>query len=116
MTGLWSRILCAVTGLAASAAMAQVPFYYAGATAFDPQISVVNSGVILDAQATVSPDLKYVTITARPSNTSLLALQQFTFQSNAFAAQRNNPAVAAPGVMRLKAMQPGIYLLKRLDE
>ena len=51
------------------------------ATAFTPEISVVNSGAILDAQAVVSADRKYVTITARPSNTALLDLNNFTFQN-----------------------------------
>ena len=34
---------------------------------FDPTISVVQSGVILDVEATVSADRRYVTMTVRPS-------------------------------------------------
>ncbi len=35
--------------------------------AFDPEIDVVNDGVLLDVQATVSADRKYVTLTLRPT-------------------------------------------------
>jgi len=48
-----------------------------GSTAFDPQISVVNAGAILDAQAVASHDQRYVTITARPSVSQLVAIRQF---------------------------------------
>lgn len=47
---------------------------------FEPQVDVVNSGAVLDAQATVSADRKYVTMTMRPSNAELLALRTFQFQ------------------------------------
>ena len=75
----WS--LC-VAGLLAFAqtARAQVPFFFPNQTAFTPQISIVSTGVELDVQATVSADRKYVTMTMRPSNSTLLALRQFTFQ------------------------------------
>jgi hypothetical protein len=62
----------------ASAASAQGVFA-GGGTAFDPEIRVLNSGALLDATAVVSADRKYVTITARPTNTQLLALRQFSF-------------------------------------
>ncbi|HWE04725.1 MAG TPA: hypothetical protein VG326_20125 [Tepidisphaeraceae bacterium] len=62
-------------------ARAQVPFFFPGANAFTPEISVVNTGAILDAQAVVSADRKYVTINARPTNSALLALNNFTFQN-----------------------------------
>ncbi len=48
-----------------------------GSTAYDPEIRVVNSGALLDAQAVVSHDRKYVTLTMRPSVSQLLSLQQF---------------------------------------
>ena len=57
------------------------PFIGGAATAFDVQVSVVESGALLDAQAVVSQDRRYVTINAQPSNTSLLALQQFRTQT-----------------------------------
>ncbi len=60
----------------ASSARAQGVFT-GGATAFDPQVRVVNSGALLDATAVVSRDMKYVTITARPSLAQLVALRTF---------------------------------------
>ncbi len=39
---------------------------------FDTTLSVVNSGVILDVEATVSSDRRYVTMTVRPSLASLV--------------------------------------------
>ena len=49
-------------------------------TAFQPQISIVESGAKLDVQATVSADRKYVTMTLRPQVAQLLALRDFVFQ------------------------------------
>ena len=74
-------------GFAISDARAQlVPFFNAAPTGFDPEISVVNSGELLDAQVVVSEDRKYVTINARPSSSRLLALREFTFQRGTGAA------------------------------
>lgn len=50
------------------------------AVAFDPTISTVNSGVMLQVQATVSADRKYVTMTLQPTLQTLLALVNFSFQ------------------------------------
>ena len=44
---------------------------------FDPTVSVVNSGVVLDVTATVSADRKYVTLTLRPELSTLLGLASF---------------------------------------
>jgi hypothetical protein len=62
-------------------AEAQVPPFFGGGGIFDPEISVVQSGVILDAQAVVSADRKYVTLTTRAQNAQLLALREFAFQT-----------------------------------
>jgi general secretion pathway protein D len=48
-----------------------------GAVGFDPVISIVQTGVLLDVQATVSSDRKYVTLTLRPTLSRLLALVTF---------------------------------------
>ncbi|CAN5459206.1 hypothetical protein BH09PLA1_BH09PLA1_08600 [soil metagenome] len=62
-------------------APAQVPpFNGGGVVAFDPEISVVNSGALLDAQVVVSSDRKYVTINARPSLSRLQSLNVFPVQ------------------------------------
>jgi hypothetical protein len=62
-------------------ARAQVPFFNGGGAIFDPEISVVSSGVVLDAQAVVSADRKYVTLTSRYQQAQLLALREFAFQT-----------------------------------
>jgi hypothetical protein len=56
------------------------PIVGRGVTAFDPEISVVNSGAVLDAQAVVSHDRRYVTITMAPQNSRLIALRPFPVQ------------------------------------
>jgi hypothetical protein len=43
---------------------------------------VVNSGEVLDAQAVVSNDRKYVTLNMRASSSRLLALRQFDFATS----------------------------------
>jgi general secretion pathway protein D len=53
-----------------------------GAVAFNPTIGLVQSGVLLDVQATVSSDRKYVTLTLRPQLATLIDLLPFTFQSD----------------------------------
>jgi general secretion pathway protein D len=50
---------------------------------FDPTISIIESGILLDVQGTVSADRKYVTLTLRPTLSRLAALQPFTVQSAA---------------------------------
>lgn len=73
-------LVIAVLGTLPSLASAQrTPFFGPSGTAFDPEIGVVNTGELLDAQVAVSDDLKYVTINARPSSSRLLALRDFTF-------------------------------------
>jgi hypothetical protein len=71
-------LVCLVS--ARPAAAQAPPFFGRGATIFDPEIGVVQSGVLNDVQATVSADRKYVTITTRATNAQLLALREFTFQ------------------------------------
>lgn len=68
-----------------SASHAQTPgFNGGGVFAFDPEISVVNSGALVDAQAVVSSDRKYVTINMRPSLSRLIGLNVFPVQSVSF--------------------------------
>jgi hypothetical protein len=83
---LWGRAVgCVVllAGAAVARGQAAAPFFGGGVRAFDPEIRIINSGVILDAQAVVSPDRKYVTINAQPTNTQLLALRAYSTQSGA---------------------------------
>ena len=120
-------------GLAAPLAQAQrvTPFISPAATGFDPEISVLNVGQIMDAQATVSHDRKYVTITSRASSSHLLALRQFDFQTasnrqalgfvggagaGAAVAVNNNTRVAVPSGAANPLDQPGMTLVARLDD
>ena len=57
----------------------------AALSAFTPQVSIVNTGALLDVQATVSADRKYVTLNMRPQNSTLLALRSFNFQQGGVA-------------------------------
>src|SRR5689334_9348418 len=52
-------------------------FFGGGAVAYDPEISTVQSGALLDAQVVVSYDRKYVTIGAQATDQRLLALRDF---------------------------------------
>jgi len=67
-------------GARPASAQGVAPFFSAGAAAFEPQIGIVNSGIVEDVQAVVSHDLKYVTLNMQVQNSNLLALQEFTFQ------------------------------------
>jgi type II secretory pathway component GspD/PulD (secretin) len=49
---------------------------------FEPEIDIVESGVLLDVQATVSADRKYVTMTLRPQLAQLLGIFNFAFQTS----------------------------------
>src|SRR3954471_4595758 len=71
-------MIVAVAGLALGPITARAQF--ARGAAFEPEIGVVNSGAVLDAQATVSADRKYMTMTMRASVSQLLALRTFQFQ------------------------------------
>src|ERR671917_619093 len=84
MRAVYVISMVAACGFATRSASAQrIPFFDAAGTGFDPEISVVNSGELLDAQVAVSNDLKYVTINARPSSSRLLALREFGFANRA---------------------------------
>ena len=61
---------------------------FGGGTAFEPEIGVVYSGAVTDVQATVSHDLKYVTLNMRAQNAQLLNLFTFNFQTANGAPQQ----------------------------
>ena len=69
-----------------------MPVVGANAVGFDPQISTVQSGVLLDVQATVSSDRKYVTLTLRPQLSNLLALVPFAIGGTTIIPTGNNPS------------------------
>ena len=93
-------LIIAAAALLFSSTRAQAQF--GGAAIFEPEIDIVNSGQILDAQATVSHDRKYVTMTMRSQSSQLLSLQTFTFQTAAGMPLPGgviggvNPVIATP--------------------
>lgn len=66
--------LATVTFLSASA---HAQRFIGGTVGYDPEIDVVSSGAVLDVQATVSADRKYVTLNMRPQVTNVVAIRAF---------------------------------------
>ena len=58
-------------------------FFAPGVSAFTPEIDVVNTGIVSDISATVSPDRKYVTLGVRAHQSTLIELNNFAFQRGA---------------------------------
>jgi len=48
------------------------------AIGFDPTVSVITTGIVLDVEGTISSDRRYVTLTLRPSLANLVALSDFS--------------------------------------
>ncbi len=59
------------------------PVVATGAVAQAPQVGTIDSGAVLDVNATVTPDKRYVTMTVRPGVTRLLDLQTIPFSGGA---------------------------------
>ena len=93
--GLFAAVVLSFAGLS----QAQVPFFFPGQTAFEPEIGIVQSGAVQDVQAVVSADRKYVTLNMQVQNSQLLALRSFTFQ--------NGPALGVVGLPPSPAAQNG---------
>jgi hypothetical protein len=80
MRTLSAIFIALVTVLTVRSANAQ-PFFGGGVVAFNPEISTVSSGVVLDVQPTVSQDLKYVTINTQVEDSRVIALHNFQVES-----------------------------------
>lgn len=110
----------------------QPPPFVGGGTAFDPEVGVVQSGALLDAQATVSADRKYVTITTGVDNSRLLDLKLFPVQDTTLfgfvggvnpvagdagaAPQAGNPSSPTEIANRASILnRRGMFLLLPLD-
>ena len=78
LAGISAAVL--FVAFAAARPAAAQPFFGGGVGIFDPEIGVVQSGVLNDVQATVSADRKYVNLTMRTSDVQLLAIHEFAFQ------------------------------------
>lgn len=59
------------------------PVVAQGAVGVAPTIGTIDSGAVLDVNATVTPDKRYVTMTLRPGVTRLLDLQTLPFSGGA---------------------------------
>jgi general secretion pathway protein D len=81
------------------------PIVGTNAVAFDPTVGIAQSGVLLDVQATVSADRKYVTLTLRPTLTRLRALVPFPV-SALTTATGNNGGGATQTVTTAFIQQP----------
>jgi hypothetical protein len=81
------KIVLCIAAIAVFCGMARAqvipPFYSPLGTPFTPEIGVVNTGILHDAQGIVSADEKYVTITMGSASAGLLALHEFSFQGGA---------------------------------
>ncbi|WP_145446129.1 hypothetical protein [Mucisphaera calidilacus] len=60
------------------------------AAALDPTVDVFSTGVILDVEGTISADRRYVTLTLRPSLSSLIDIRQIEFVGTAQPNTNNN--------------------------
>jgi hypothetical protein len=96
-------VLLVWTGIVTASGVVQAqvvpPFFSGGTASFEPEIGIVQSGVVQDVQAVVSPDRKYVTLNMQVQNTNLLALRDFTFQTSGTGTPLGVvgiPAAAAP--------------------
>jgi len=76
-------ILLAISSAIADVAVSNPPFYYAGATAVEPQIASLIVGVNESiGRAVVSHDRKYVTLDVDPTLSNSLGIKTFTFQKS----------------------------------
>jgi hypothetical protein len=73
------RVVLATLALVPAAARAQTPpsFFAFGAGPWEPEIAVVQSGVVNDVRADVGPDPRYVTLTMNSAQAQWVALGTF---------------------------------------
>lgn len=76
------------------------------ALGFDPTISVITTGVILDVEGTISSDRRYVTMTLRPSLANLVSLVDFTIGGGGTATDDNgNTVTQGPATIQVPEIQ-----------
>jgi len=73
------------------------------AIAFDPTISFVPTGTVLDVEATISADRRYVTMTVRPQIARLIRL--LTFGTSYSSSDANGQLLEAVGVIQLPEVE-----------
>ncbi|MCH8964336.1 MAG: hypothetical protein IIB58_05205, partial [Planctomycetes bacterium] len=75
------------------------PVVASGAAAQQPIIQTLNTGAVLNVQATVSPDRRYVTMNIQPGVGRLIAMNTFQFSGGPITG------VGAPGFVQLPIIQ-----------
>ncbi|MCH8851939.1 MAG: hypothetical protein IID41_04730 [Planctomycetes bacterium] len=75
------------------------PIVASGAAAQAPIIQTLNTGAVLNVQATVSPDRRYVTMNIQPGVGRLIAMNTFQFSGGPITG------VGAPGFVQLPIIQ-----------
>ncbi len=79
------------------------PVVAQGAAAQAPQVGVIDSGAVLDVEATITADKRYVTMTVRPGVTRLLDLQTIPF-SGGTAGGGFGAGAALPAFVQLPTL------------
>ena len=80
-----------------------IPVVAGGAAAQAPVTNTVNEGAVLEVQATVSANRRYVTMTLRPGVGRLLALERFQFAGGGFGG-----AGFGAGFVQLPSLQRNV--------
>jgi general secretion pathway protein D len=75
------------------------PVVASGAAAQAPIVDTLNTGAVLNVQATVSPDRRYVTMNLQPGVGRLIAINTFQFSGGPITG------VGAPGFVQLPIIQ-----------
>ena len=75
------------------------PVVASGAAAQAPIVQTLNTGAVLNVQATVSPDRRYVTMNVQPGVGRLIAINTFQFSGGPITG------VGAPGFVQLPIIQ-----------
>jgi len=80
------------------------PVAQTGAIAVAPVIGTIDSGAVLDVNATVTADKRYVTMTLRPGVTRLLDLQTFPFSGGAAGGGIGGGGSALPAFIQVPTL------------
>jgi len=80
------------------------------ALGFDPTISVITTGVVLDVEGTISSDRRYVTMTLRPSLANLISLTDFEVSGGTIQNNNNNGGGGAIGTITGTIQVPEIQI------
>jgi hypothetical protein len=101
----------AITTIASAADASAVPFYYASASAVEPQIATLIVGANQNiGQAIVSPDRKFVTLDMDPRLLGNASIQSFTYQHGGAGFVGSTPGPARSGSDFRDSLTPSIAL------